>query len=333
MNMKWMLACPFSAVLVASVASAAPPPGGTGDIKHFSVRDVKTDFRTDAEAVFGRPVSISHDADTIYIVDAEAHEVRAYSKAGRFLRAFGRKGQGPGELDTPAGLDARDGRLFVADRLNDRVQILDPAGRFLGGFKVPFSPDQIRALDGGRIAVTHLPLGVKGSEPMVHCYSEAGKLLWEGMPSHTSGDRTYDAFRNLHVMVGGGRNDLFFVRKSDDDRIHRFDGAGRTLAPFKVPAGYAFKTITLPLPGPNRVLRAFCWDVAFDGDRLGLLAPDYTEDGDVGPGRRIYLMGPGGEIDGLVELPSFVRKFDLDGDAINAIDDDYNLRIFRTEPR
>lgn len=333
MDMKRLIARPAAAALAAIIVAAAPPSAGKGDLRRYPVRDVKTDFRTDAQAMFGRPVSISHDAETIYIVDAEAHEIRAYSKAGRFLRSIGRKGQAPGEFDSPSDLAPRNGRLFVADKLNNRIQIMDGTGRYLGGFKVPFSPDQIRALDGGTIAVTHLPLGISGSESMVHCYSESGKLIWEGMPSYTSGDRTFDAFRNLHVMVGGGANELYLVRKSDDNAIRRFDATGRTLAPIKVPAEYAFKTITLPLPGPNRVLKAFCWDAAFDGKRIGLLAPDYTEDGDIGPGRRIYLVGLDGDLSGFIELPVVVRKFDLDGDAIIAIDDDYNLRIFMTEPR
>lgn len=331
--MKFAIHHTVAAALVAVIVAAAPPSGGKGDLRRLSVRDVKTDFRTDAEASFGRPVSISHDADAIYVVDAGAHEVRVFSKAGAFLRALGRKGQGPGEFDAPADLDARNGRLFVADKFNDRVQILDKTGKYLGGFRIPFSPDRIRALDGGKIAVSHLPLGFMGSEPMVHCYTEEGRLLWEGMPGISSGERTYDVFRNLHVMVGGGRGDLYIVRKSDDNEIRRFDATGRTLVPIKVPAEYTFKTITLPLPGPNRVLKAFCWDAAFDGDRIGLLAPDYTEDGDIGPGRCIYLVGLDGVLDGVVELPAVVRKIDLDGDTIHAIDDDYNLRIFRTEPR
>ncbi len=323
----------FAAVLAAVLIAAVSPIGEKGDLKRLAARDVKMDFRTDVEAAFGRPSSIAHDAGAIYVVDAEGHEIRTYSKAGVFLGALGKKGQGPGEFDTPADLDARDGRLFVADKFNDRVQVLDRTGKYLGGFKVPFSPDRIRALDGGKIAVSHLPLGVQGSEPMVHCFSEAGKLLWEGMPSISSGERTYDAFRNLHVMVGGGRDGIYFVRKSDDNAIRRFDGTGRELAPIRVPAEYAFKTVALPLPGPDRVLKAFCWDAAFDGGRIGLLAPDYTEEGDIGPGRRIYLIRPDGGFDGVVELPTVVRKFDLDGDLIHAIDDDYNLRVFRVEPR
>jgi hypothetical protein len=331
--MKFVIHQAVAAALAAVIAAAGPPAPGKADLRRLAARDVKTDHGSDAEAVFGRPVSISHDADAVYVVDAEAHEVRVFSKAGVFLRALGNKGQGPGEFNAPADLDARDGRLYVADKFNDRIQVLDGTGKYLGGFKVPFNPDQICALAGGKVVVSHLPLGLRGAEPMLHCYSGEGRLLWEGMASHVSGDRTYDAFRNILVMVRGETDDLYVVRKSDENAIRRFDETGRTLAPIKVPAEYAFKTITLPLPGPNRVLKAFCWDAAFDGGRIGLLAPDYTDEGDIGPGRRVYLVGLDGSLGGLVELPSIVRRIDLDGDMINAVDDDNNLRIFRTEPR
>jgi hypothetical protein len=322
------------AALAAAVAAAGQPAAGKADNpRRMPVRDVKIDYSTDAEAAFGRPVSISHDADAVYVVDAEAHEVRVFSKAGVFLRVLGRKGQGPGEFAAPADLDARDGRLYVADKFNDRIQILDGAGKYLGGFKVPYSPDQVCALDGGKIVVSHLPLGLRGAEPMLHCYSADGRLLWEGMMCHVSGDRTYDAFRNLLVMVRGGRNDLYVVRKSDENAIRRFDGSGMQLAPIGIPDAYPLKTITLPLQGPRKVLRAFCWDAAFDEGRIGLLATDYTDEGDIGPGRRVYLVDPDGRLGGLVELPSIVRRIDLDGDMINAVDDDNNLRIFRIEPR
>ena len=51
-----------------------------------------------------------------------------FDKTGKFIKQFGKRGTGPeGEFDQPHGLafDSK-GRLFVADRSNNRIQILDP---------------------------------------------------------------------------------------------------------------------------------------------------------------------------------------------------------------
>ena len=59
-----------------------------------------------------------------------------FSKDGTFIKAWGKKGSGPGEFDAPHSL-AMDssGRLFVADRGNSRIQIFDQEGRFLAEWK------------------------------------------------------------------------------------------------------------------------------------------------------------------------------------------------------
>jgi DNA-binding beta-propeller fold protein YncE len=59
-----------------------------------------------------------------------------FSKDGKFIKEFGKKGSGPGELDLPHALafDSR-GRLFVADRSNNRVQIFDQNGGFIAVWK------------------------------------------------------------------------------------------------------------------------------------------------------------------------------------------------------
>ena len=55
-----------------------------------------------------------------------------FNSRGEYLFEWGRTGDGPGEFNQPHGLamDSR-GRLFVADRSNDRIQIFDQDGRFL----------------------------------------------------------------------------------------------------------------------------------------------------------------------------------------------------------
>jgi streptogramin lyase len=59
-----------------------------------------------------------------------------FSKDGKFIKAWGKKGSLPGEFDTPHGIafDSR-GRLFVADRGNNRIQIFDQEGKFLDEWK------------------------------------------------------------------------------------------------------------------------------------------------------------------------------------------------------
>ena len=55
-----------------------------------------------------------------------------FDRTGTFIKSFGRFGKGPGEFDQPHALamDSK-GRLFVGDRGNNRIQILDQEGRFL----------------------------------------------------------------------------------------------------------------------------------------------------------------------------------------------------------
>jgi len=72
---------------------------------------------------------------TIYVAEGHGGDnarIVLFDKDGKYLREFGRKGTGPVEFDQPHGLafDAK-GRLFVADRSNNRIQILDRDGRFL----------------------------------------------------------------------------------------------------------------------------------------------------------------------------------------------------------
>jgi DNA-binding beta-propeller fold protein YncE len=55
-----------------------------------------------------------------------------FAADGTYLMEFGTRGTAPGEFRTPHGLtiDA-DGRLYVADRSNNRIQIFDENGTFL----------------------------------------------------------------------------------------------------------------------------------------------------------------------------------------------------------
>src|SRR6059036_493317 len=93
------------------------------------------------EDTFNRPSAVAVAANgTIFVADGHGGNSNArivkFSKDGSFLKAWGHKGTGPGEFDTPHSLamDSK-GRLFVADRGNSRIQIFDQEGTFLAEWK------------------------------------------------------------------------------------------------------------------------------------------------------------------------------------------------------
>ena len=92
--------------------------GGTGADGFIAPNDVATAPNGNVY------VSEGHGGDNARIV--------VFDRSGKYLREFGKKGTGPVEFDQPHALafDSK-GRLFVGDRSNNRIQILDQDGKFL----------------------------------------------------------------------------------------------------------------------------------------------------------------------------------------------------------
>jgi sugar lactone lactonase YvrE len=101
----------------------------------------KAGVASDGPDTFNQPsdVAIAPNGD-IFVADGHGGDSNArivkFSKGGKFIKTWGRKGSAPGEFDTPHNLafDSQ-GRLFVADRGNSRIQIFDQDGKFLHEWK------------------------------------------------------------------------------------------------------------------------------------------------------------------------------------------------------
>jgi hypothetical protein len=91
----------------------------------------------DGPDTFNRPsgVVVAPNGD-IFVADGHGGNSNArivkLSKSGKFLRAWGKKGSAPGEFNElhAIAMDSK-GRVFVADRGNNRIQIFDQDGKFL----------------------------------------------------------------------------------------------------------------------------------------------------------------------------------------------------------
>ncbi|MDP8979627.1 MAG: peptidyl-alpha-hydroxyglycine alpha-amidating lyase family protein [Acidobacteriota bacterium] len=89
----------------------------------------------DSKDAFNRPTGITFAPNgDLFVSDGyENSRVIKFNKDGDYLTHWGTKGTGDGQFNLvhDVALD-KQGRLYVADRTNNRVQIFDVNGRFLG---------------------------------------------------------------------------------------------------------------------------------------------------------------------------------------------------------
>lgn len=71
------------------------------------------------------------DDGTAYVLDTKDNRVKVFDAKGKFLRAFGKAGQGPGELNQPVGiLITPEKEVLVEDALNQRLAVFGLDGTF-----------------------------------------------------------------------------------------------------------------------------------------------------------------------------------------------------------
>jgi DNA-binding beta-propeller fold protein YncE len=107
-----------------------------------------------------RDVAISSD-NKLYVTDRGRAKIVRFDPATEEKFDWGANGPGEGELDTANGVEVSGNELFVADVVNDRVNIYDLGGKFLRSWPVPQwskyqwqRPDIVVDRKGDRIYVT-----------------------------------------------------------------------------------------------------------------------------------------------------------------------------------
>jgi len=89
-------------------------------------------------AHFNLPTDVAVLPDgSFYVADGYGNaRVVKFSASGEYQFEWGREGSGPGEFSLPHAIDVdAEGRVYVADRSNARIQIFDATGKFLAQWR------------------------------------------------------------------------------------------------------------------------------------------------------------------------------------------------------
>ena len=165
-----------------------------------------TRYKAAMQAPFNHPSDTAvAPSGEIYVSDGYGNScIHRFTAAGEHIESFGSPGSGPGQFRVPHSIRvARDGRIYVCDRENHRVQVFSEDGKFLEQWTDFKSPMGIH-IDSNQIVY------ITDQVPRLSIMTLDGELLARG--------RT---FENGHNVYTDSRGDLYAVDTANQ-RLQKF---------------------------------------------------------------------------------------------------------------
>lgn len=105
------------------------------------------------------------DAGNVYGLDMKDSKVKVFDKEGGFLRGIGKKGQGPGELEMPSGIQIIPGpKLVVEDALARRLATFTLDGTFIENVSLADRLAMVNIIFDKKGNILAREMGVEGNE-------------------------------------------------------------------------------------------------------------------------------------------------------------------------
>jgi DNA-binding beta-propeller fold protein YncE len=108
---------------------------------------------------FNRPTDVAVAPNgELYVCDGYGNaRVHRFTADGKLIQSWGEPGTAPGQFHLPHSVGvAPDGRIFVTDRENDRIQIFTSDGKFLEAWTHVQRPTDVSFDKDGRVYVSEL---------------------------------------------------------------------------------------------------------------------------------------------------------------------------------
>jgi WD40 repeat protein len=264
-----------------------------GEITFELEEDLSIGNEDDKNYLFYRLRDIQVDTDgNIYVLDSGNQRLQVFDKDGKYLRTIGKRGQGPGEFNTPTQLQLDDetGNIFVKDNGLRKIIIFEKEGKYidkdihLTEFLSDFYLDSDRCI-WGKFSLPGI------DSRFIKKVTFAGKVekIFTEIPYHiqrivTSLTRKGKYWNYGAYLVNSGYEDDLFISKVDSNtfvyghskkyELVAVDKSGKTLFIIRKDES----PIKITKTERDRIKDRMKWDMRKDGrlvPEISIKFPDY----------------------------------------------------------
>jgi hypothetical protein len=147
----------------------------------------------------------------IFVSDGEGANTRVvkFSSSGKFIKFWGTKGSGPGELSGPHCITTDSkGRLYVCDRSNKRIQVFDQDGKYLDQMAQFGTPVSIAITKDDMMFVAS-----PAPENRITIGRTSGEVLEKIEGLNSAHGLDVDSSGNIYVAESAGKAVLKYVKR------------------------------------------------------------------------------------------------------------------------
>jgi len=166
--------------------------------------------RPSLEAPFNHPADVAvAPTGEIYVCDGYANSrVHKFSAEGKHLLSWGEPGSGPGQFNIPHSIWVdKNGRVYVGDRENNRIQVFTTEGKFISQWPYFFRPTDIYMDKNQVLYVTDL-------SPRFTVLDTLGKILARGRVEDAAHGVWGDSKGNLYMALVFEKRVEKYVKRS-----------------------------------------------------------------------------------------------------------------------
>lgn len=216
------------------------------EIKPELLFTIEADDEAEADTARGFTIMSDLDIDSkgnIYILDMNKSLIKKFSKDGKYLGAFGRRGQGPGELQLANVMAVIEDTVYAGDLPLRKFSKFSPSGEFASSFTVTHEMPQylFKAGKDKFLSTGQYFENVDDENFLVRIvgiYNKWFELVHEVFKVKIKIQDNNDGFNLLDyiaVVTCDLKNERVFVAENSEDfyKVHCYDYSGNLLYTIK----------------------------------------------------------------------------------------------------
>lgn len=208
------------------------------------VRTIGTVDGTDENLQFYLPENILKDKHGNYfILDAGNYKIKKFDSDWKFLSAFGRQGEGPGEFNWPTSMqyDSLNDKLYVYDRADNSLSSFTTNGKMIKKYRPERLNGYFYLLDDKRyISAARTKLSTRNGAEVnavfaVSGFDETDKYLL-AVPEFVHNNFTTHQINIAKVTIDNSKN--IYLTYKYFNKIQKYDSNGKLLFEIDRPLNY-----------------------------------------------------------------------------------------------